>query len=111
MVRNLEDRGVAFSIWLRKGYQWEIGKPRPLKISFHRSSQRRKKNFEPGFHRRSRGSISLSSSLLQRGPLYAKPASKSPFESNILRILRNEIEYQCDYAPPQQMDLVSSGSQ
>ncbi|KAA8521667.1 hypothetical protein F0562_012343 [Nyssa sinensis] len=27
---------------------------------------------------------------------------KSPFESNILRILRNEIEYQCEYAPPHQ---------
>ncbi|XP_059299339.1 uncharacterized protein At2g39795, mitochondrial [Lycium ferocissimum] len=25
---------------------------------------------------------------------------KSPFESNILRILRNEIQYQLDYAPP-----------
>ncbi|CAK9180473.1 unnamed protein product [Ilex paraguariensis] len=27
---------------------------------------------------------------------------KSPFESNILRILRNEIQYQSEYAPPQQ---------
>ncbi|XP_058203371.1 uncharacterized protein At2g39795, mitochondrial-like [Rhododendron vialii] len=27
---------------------------------------------------------------------------KSPFESNILRILRNEIQYQSDYAPPHQ---------
>ncbi|XP_061363893.1 uncharacterized protein At2g39795, mitochondrial [Gastrolobium bilobum] len=28
--------------------------------------------------------------------------TKSPFESNILRILRNEMEYQLEYAPPQQ---------
>lgn len=28
---------------------------------------------------------------------------KSPFESNILRILRNEIQYQSDYAPPHQV--------
>ncbi|KAI4337268.1 hypothetical protein L6164_015704 [Bauhinia variegata] len=45
---------------------------------------------------------SISSSLLQSRRLHAKPTSKSPFESNILRILGNEIEYRCDYAPPQQ---------
>ncbi|CAA0397187.1 unnamed protein product [Arabidopsis thaliana] len=28
--------------------------------------------------------------------------AKSPFRSNILRIIRNEIEYQSDYAPPHQ---------
>lgn len=28
--------------------------------------------------------------------------AKSPFEANILRIIRNEIEYQSDYAPPHQ---------
>ncbi|KAL6985194.1 hypothetical protein U1Q18_018577 [Sarracenia purpurea var. burkii] len=27
---------------------------------------------------------------------------KSPFESNVLRILRNEIQYQSEYAPPHQ---------
>ncbi|GAB2215377.1 hypothetical protein Droror1_Dr00019760 [Drosera rotundifolia] len=26
----------------------------------------------------------------------------SPFDENIVRILRNEIEYQCEYAPPRQ---------
>ncbi|XP_058728623.1 uncharacterized protein At2g39795, mitochondrial isoform X1 [Vicia villosa] len=31
-----------------------------------------------------------------------KSVTKSPFESNILRILRNEIEYQAEYAPPHQ---------
>ncbi|KAK3018527.1 hypothetical protein RJ639_005093 [Escallonia herrerae] len=29
---------------------------------------------------------------------------KSPIESNIIRILRNEIEYQSDFAPPHQPD-------
>nr|AFK39294.1 unknown [Lotus japonicus] len=34
---------------------------------------------------------------------YAEVAAvKSPFESNILRVLRNEIEYQAEYAPPHQ---------
>lgn len=32
----------------------------------------------------------------------AESVTKSPFESNILRILRNEIEYQAEYAPPHQ---------
>ncbi|KAG5110281.1 hypothetical protein JHK82_039504 [Glycine max] len=31
-----------------------------------------------------------------------EPATKSPFDSNIIRILRNEIEYQEEYAPPHQ---------
>ncbi|XP_023634930.1 uncharacterized protein At2g39790, mitochondrial isoform X2 [Capsella rubella] len=30
----------------------------------------------------------------------ATSTTKSPFRSNILRIIRNEIEYQSDYAPP-----------
>lgn len=33
----------------------------------------------------------------------AESVTKSPFESNILRILRNEIEYQAEYAPPHQV--------
>ncbi|KAI4337267.1 hypothetical protein L6164_015704 [Bauhinia variegata] len=49
---------------------------------------------------------SISSSLLQSRRLHAKPTSKSPFESNILRILGNEIEYRCDYAPPQQVPTI-----
>lgn len=32
-----------------------------------------------------------------------KSVTKSPFETNILRILRNEIEYQAEYAPPHQV--------
>ncbi|CAH8360750.1 unnamed protein product [Eruca vesicaria subsp. sativa] len=32
----------------------------------------------------------------------AIPSAKSPFRSNLLRILRNEIEYQSEYAPPHQ---------
>ncbi|TKY58095.1 mitochondrial protein [Spatholobus suberectus] len=31
-----------------------------------------------------------------------EPATKSPFDSNIRRILQNEIEYQHEYAPPHQ---------
>ncbi|KAG2406792.1 uncharacterized protein HKW66_Vig0060490 [Vigna angularis] len=31
-----------------------------------------------------------------------EPLTKSPFDSNIIRILRNEIEYQHEYAPPHQ---------
>ncbi|CAJ1972036.1 unnamed protein product [Sphenostylis stenocarpa] len=31
-----------------------------------------------------------------------EPLTKSPFDSNIIRILRNEIEYQQEYAPPHQ---------
>ncbi|KAI3467974.1 hypothetical protein Pfo_024637 [Paulownia fortunei] len=61
---------------------------------------------------------SISSSILCRGThnssnAYApqpqtqtqtqrNPSSPSLFESKILRILRNEIQYQCDYAPPHQ---------
>lgn len=33
----------------------------------------------------------------------AEAVTKSPFESNVLRILRNEIEYQVDSAPPHQV--------
>ncbi|KAG2390107.1 hypothetical protein LR48_Vigan07g243700 [Vigna angularis] len=33
-----------------------------------------------------------------------EPLTKSPFDSNIIRILRNEIEYQHEYAPPHQPD-------
>ncbi|XP_010437978.1 PREDICTED: uncharacterized protein At2g39795, mitochondrial isoform X1 [Camelina sativa] len=32
--------------------------------------------------------------------------AKSPFRSNILRIIRNEIQYQSDYAPPHQLNYV-----
>ncbi|KAK8473045.1 hypothetical protein PHAVU_001G046600 [Phaseolus vulgaris] len=31
-----------------------------------------------------------------------EPLTKSPFDSNIIRILRNEIDYQHEYAPPHQ---------
>ncbi|KAL9253784.1 Two-component response regulator ORR24-like protein, partial [Drosera capensis] len=33
----------------------------------------------------------------------------SPFDENIVRILRNEIEYQCEYAPPHQPVLSFNG--
>ncbi|XP_028805892.1 uncharacterized protein At2g39795, mitochondrial [Neltuma alba] len=44
----------------------------------------------------------ISASLHQTRPYGAQAMAKSPFESNILRILRNEIEYQSEYAPPEQ---------
>ncbi|KAK7377180.1 hypothetical protein VNO80_02600 [Phaseolus coccineus] len=31
-----------------------------------------------------------------------EPLTKSPFDSNIIRILRNEVDYQQEYAPPHQ---------
>ncbi|KAK4600640.1 hypothetical protein RGQ29_010335 [Quercus rubra] len=48
-------------------------------------------------------SSSSSSFLFQPTRPYSSDAiTKSPFESNILRILRTEINYQFDYAPPHQ---------
>ncbi|KAI9116842.1 hypothetical protein K1719_012208 [Acacia pycnantha] len=44
----------------------------------------------------------ISTSLHQTRPYGAQATAKSPFESNILRILRNEIEFQSEYAPPEQ---------
>ncbi|KAI8569187.1 hypothetical protein RHMOL_Rhmol02G0259400 [Rhododendron molle] len=46
----------------------------------------------PNFLTQTQTTTHLSTAALQ----------KSPFESNILRILRNEIQYQSDYAPPHQ---------
>ncbi|ESQ53988.1 hypothetical protein EUTSA_v10026055mg [Eutrema salsugineum] len=47
--------------------------------------------------------ITTSTSLLPSRRSYAAIATaNSPFRSNILRIIRNEIEYQSDYAPPHQ---------
>lgn len=37
-----------------------------------------------------------------------EPLTKSPFDSNIIRILRNEIEYQQEYAPPHQVNKFPS---
>ncbi|KAK4718907.1 hypothetical protein R3W88_017245 [Solanum pinnatisectum] len=46
-------------------------------------------------------SLHSSKHIFQFSRSHASQAiQKSPFESNILRILRNEIEYQLDYAPP-----------
>nr|XP_016486926.1 PREDICTED: uncharacterized protein LOC107807121 isoform X3 [Nicotiana tabacum]XP_033515027.1 uncharacterized protein LOC104108036 isoform X3 [Nicotiana tomentosiformis] len=46
-------------------------------------------------------SLNCSKFICQFSRTHASEATqKSPFESNILRILRNEIEYQSDYAPP-----------
>ncbi|KAB2627907.1 hypothetical protein D8674_032702 [Pyrus ussuriensis x Pyrus communis] len=43
------------------------------------------------------------SALLLHSRLYASEAlTQSPMEANILRILRNEVEYQSEYALPQQ---------
>ena len=51
-----------------------------------------------------RSSFSSSSFLFQTTRPYSSDAiTKSPFESNILRILRTEINYQFDYAPPHQV--------
>ncbi|CAH2077304.1 unnamed protein product [Thlaspi arvense] len=47
--------------------------------------------------------ITTSTSVLPSRRSYAAIATaNSPFRSNILRILRNEIQYQSDYAPPHQ---------
>ncbi|XVE97357.1 hypothetical protein REPUB_Repub03eG0012700 [Reevesia pubescens] len=46
--------------------------------------------------------ISTAASHLQFKPYATSKTQNSPFKANILRILRNEIEYQHDYAPPNQ---------
>ncbi|KAL4335072.1 hypothetical protein GQ457_07G037590 [Hibiscus cannabinus] len=46
--------------------------------------------------------IPSSASLLQFKTYATCETHKSPFTANIIRILRNEIEYQHDYAPPHQ---------
>ncbi|MBA0859940.1 hypothetical protein Goshw_012230, partial [Gossypium schwendimanii] len=53
----------------------------------------------------SQSRIASASSPLQFNP----QTHKSPFTANIIRILSNEIEYQHDYAPPQQTGEDSSG--
>lgn len=51
-------------------------------------------------------SLHSSKRIFQFSRTHASQAiQKSPFESNILRILRNEIEYQLDYAPPHPVNL------
>ncbi|KAL6295820.1 hypothetical protein ACE6H2_003962 [Prunus campanulata] len=44
----------------------------------------------------------ISTSLFQNRPYASETLPKSPMEANILRILRNEEEYQSEYAPPEQ---------
>ncbi|XP_062164448.1 uncharacterized protein At2g39795, mitochondrial [Alnus glutinosa] len=44
----------------------------------------------------------ISAFLFQARLCASEPIAKSPFEANILRILRTEIEYQSEYAPPHQ---------
>lgn len=53
-----------------------------------------------GLHRQSRNAISTFP--FQSSPYSTETITKSPFEANILRILRNEIEYQIEYTPPHQ---------
>ncbi|KAG6649680.1 uncharacterized protein At2g39795, mitochondrial [Carya illinoinensis] len=47
-----------------------------------------------------RSLYAISPSLFQARPYASESATKSPFEVNILRILRTEIQYQSEYAPP-----------
>lgn len=54
-----------------------------------------------GLHRQSRNAISTFP--FQSSPYSTETITKSPFEANILRILRNEIEYQIEYTPPHQV--------
>ncbi|KAJ7958531.1 putative Mitochondrial glycoprotein family protein [Quillaja saponaria] len=49
-----------------------------------------------------RSTEAILTTNLQTRPYVTETVSKSPFEANILRILRNEIEYHSEYAPPQQ---------
>ncbi|KAB1204680.1 hypothetical protein CJ030_MR8G012752 [Morella rubra] len=44
----------------------------------------------------------ILTSYFQARPYSSNPILKSPFEANILRVLRAEIEYQSEYAPPHQ---------
>ena len=48
---------------------------------------------------RSRNAMSIF--RVQTRSCAAESLPRSPFEANILRILRNEIEYQLEYAPPE----------
>lgn len=51
-------------------------------------------------------SLNSSKHIFQFSRSHASQAiQKSPFESNILRILRNDFEYQLDYAPPHPVNL------
>lgn len=45
----------------------------------------------------------ISAFLFHARHCASEATAKSPFEANILRILRTEIEYQSDYAPPHQV--------
>ncbi|TQD97774.1 hypothetical protein C1H46_016640 [Malus baccata] len=44
----------------------------------------------------------ISASLFHSRHYASEAFSQSPMEANILRIIRNEVEYQSEYAPPQQ---------
>nr|XP_008378800.2 uncharacterized protein At2g39795, mitochondrial [Malus domestica]XP_008378807.2 uncharacterized protein At2g39795, mitochondrial [Malus domestica]XP_028950150.1 uncharacterized protein At2g39795, mitochondrial [Malus domestica] len=44
----------------------------------------------------------ISASLFHSRHYASEALSQSPMEANILRIIRNEVEYQSEYAPPQQ---------
>ncbi|KAL2331130.1 hypothetical protein Fmac_018711 [Flemingia macrophylla] len=52
------------------------------------------------------GTLVAKTAFFRNRTFASQPQSltKSPFDSNILRILRNEIEYQYEYAPPHQPD-------
>lgn len=54
-----------------------------------------------GLQRQSRNATSTFS--FRSSPYSSDTITKSPFEANILRILRNEIDYQIEYAPPHQV--------
>ncbi|KAK9280710.1 hypothetical protein L1049_014408 [Liquidambar formosana] len=53
-------------------------------------------------HHPSLQSQNAISSFLPQTRTYSSETPKSPFESNIIRILRTEIQYQSEYAPPHQ---------
>ncbi|XP_059643842.1 uncharacterized protein At2g39795, mitochondrial [Cornus florida] len=59
--------------------------------------------FQQQFSRQTNKTISCL--LAQTRTHTSQTLQKSPFESKILRILRNEIQYQSDYAPPHQPDV------
>ncbi|KAH7523983.1 hypothetical protein FEM48_Zijuj06G0070100 [Ziziphus jujuba var. spinosa] len=70
------------------------------------SSSSSPKIIKHGFHLQSTPPRKSISAFPFHGRAYVSEAiSKSPLESNILRILRKEILYQSDYAPPHQPDM------
>ncbi|OIT02581.1 PREDICTED: uncharacterized protein At2g39795, mitochondrial [Nicotiana attenuata] len=67
--------------------------------AFLRASRRSLLSFQ--FSHGQHSSLHYSKFISQFSRSHASEATqKSPFESNILRILRNEVNYQLDYAPP-----------